>query len=95
MRVVKEEKLRKSAVNSQPWLLILYRTADHHDYYYFFFVFVFWTINPFATENITFFFFVNPPVDGEKKSFSSPHFHAFLYMSCVDLTQLPSHSSAS
>ena len=32
------------------------------------------------------FFFFYPPADGEKKSFSSPHFHVFSYASCVDLT---------
>ena len=36
------------------------------------------------------FFFFNPPADGEKKSFSSPHFHVFSYASCVDLTQISS-----
>ena len=41
----------------------------------------------------TFFFFVYPPADGEKKSSSSPHFHVFSYTLCVDLTQLHSQSS--
>ena len=34
-----------------------------------------------------FYFFFYPPADGEKRSFSSPHFHVFSYASCVDLTQ--------
>ena len=41
-------------------------------------------------------FFFHPPVDGEKKILSSPHFHVlFSYTPCVDLTRLPSQSSAS
>ena len=42
-----------------------------------------------------FLFFFYPPVDGEKSSFSSPHFHVFSYASCVDLTQLLSQPNAS
>ena len=42
-----------------------------------------------------FFFFFYPPADGEKYSFSSPHFHVFSYASCVDLTQLLSQPNAS
>ena len=34
------------------------------------------------------FCFFHPPVDGEKYSFSSPHFHVFSCASCVDLTRL-------
>ena len=41
------------------------------------------------------FFFFHPPADGEKLSFSSPHFHVFSYASCVDLTQLLSQPNAS
>ena len=42
-----------------------------------------------------FFFFFYPPADGEKYSFSSPHFHVFSYASCVDLTQLLSQPNSS
>ena len=38
------------------------------------------------------FFFFPPAEDGEKYSFSSPHFDVFSYASCVDLTQLLSHN---
>ena len=42
-----------------------------------------------------FFIFFYPPADGEKQSFSSPHFRVFSYASCVDLTQLLSQPNAS
>ena len=45
--------------------------------------------------SVFFFFFFYPPADGEKYSFSSPHFHVFSYASCVDLTPLLSQPNAS
>ena len=41
------------------------------------------------------FVFCYPPADGENKSLSSPHSHVFSCVSCVNLTQSPSQSSAS
>ena len=46
-------------------------------------------------HELDFFFFFYPPADGEKYSFSSPHFHVFSYASCVDFTQLLSQPNAS
>ena len=38
---------------------------------------------------------MHPQADGEKYSFSSPHFHVFPYASCVDLSRLLSQPNAS
>ena len=48
-----------------------------------------------VTAFVFFCFFFYSPADGEKQSFSSPHFHVFSYASCVDLTKLLSQPNAS
>ena len=54
------------------------------------------SVEPPEIQRVPFsFFFFYPPADGEKKSFSSPHFHVFSYASCVDLTRLLSQPNAS
>ena len=51
-------------------------------------VFSFFIILYISLSALAFFFFFYPPADGEKESFSLPHFRVFSYASCVDLTSV-------
>ena len=66
-------------------ILIFDLTAGVYIFLYFIFIRKFCATT--AVYSNFFFFFFYPPADGEKYSFSSPHFHVFSYASCVDLLQ--------